>query len=115
MSDQHLTQETPRRSNTGKLIAEKRMDAGLSLPRLAAMTRLPLDLLEGIECREQNVPSFEACEKIALAINIAQAQSLTPQELWQATLMDQAPPNHHTTSDAHQPLADASPINSSPA
>jgi hypothetical protein len=74
----------------GQMLAEKRAHAGLTLPQLAALSRLPIDLLEGIEYQGQPVSSFDVCEKIAQAINAHRALGLTARELWQAALTDKA-------------------------
>lgn len=89
MSD---TAQSPIHSSSfAQMLAEKRAQAGLSLPQLAAMSRLPLDLLESIEFRGQAVPGFEVCAQIAQALNSRQTQGLmVARDLWQAALTDKA-------------------------
>lgn len=91
MSDVHIAPEPIHSSSFAQMLAEKRMQAGLSLPQLAAMSRLPLDLLESIELRGQTVPGFEVCAKIAQALNSRHTQGLmVARDLWQAAQMDKA-------------------------
>jgi transcriptional regulator with XRE-family HTH domain len=72
-----------------QLLAEKRMQAGLSLLELADLARLPVSLLEDLEHAEQS-PSFDVCYKIASAINSRRRQSFLIQDLWQAASRDRA-------------------------
>ena len=91
MSDVHTVQQPMHSSSFAQMLAEKRAQAGLSLPQLAAMSRLPLDLLEGLELRGQAVPGFEICAKIAQALNSRHTQGLmVARDLWQAALTDKA-------------------------
>lgn len=91
MSDVHTAQEPIHSSSFAQMLAERRAQVGLSLPQLAAMSRLPLDLLESIELRGQAVPGFEVCAKIAQALNSRHTQGLmVARDLWQAALMDKA-------------------------
>lgn len=82
------SQTKVRPSIFGRLLAEKRAKAGLSLADLAALTRLPLALLEEFEREGEEVPSFDICYKIAQAINSRERQGFIVQDLWQAASMD---------------------------
>ena len=76
--------QIPRHRSFGQLLTERRTEAGLSLPELASLTRLPLDLLAAWERDEQPAPSFDVCYKIAAAINSRRLHGFLVQDLWQA-------------------------------
>ena len=89
MEDAHFHGRT-RCSLFGRLLAEKRLQAGLTLTELAELSRLPLRLLEELEYEGREVPSFDVCYKIAEAINSKKRQGFVTQDLWQAASMDKA-------------------------
>ncbi|MBS1812293.1 MAG: hypothetical protein JST84_29275 [Acidobacteria bacterium] len=71
-----------------QVLVEKRTKAGLSLSDLADLTRLPLSLLEDLECAGRSVPSFDICYKIGQAINSRRMQGFMIQDLWEAATID---------------------------
>jgi hypothetical protein len=87
-------QDKVRVSYFGRVLAEKRALAQLSLPELASLARLPLDLLQGLEYYGREVPDFEICFRIARAINARRTQPLIVKELWEAALLDRAEREH---------------------
>jgi transcriptional regulator with XRE-family HTH domain len=72
----------------GRLLNDKRQKAGISLPELAELTRLPCELLRSYEDGSGGRPTFDTCYKIAIAINSREMQGFTIQELWEAASMD---------------------------
>lgn len=71
-----------------QVLVEKRTNAGLTLSDLADLTRLPLSLLEDLECAGRAVPSFDICYKIGQAINSRRMQGFMIQDLWEAAAID---------------------------
>jgi transcriptional regulator with XRE-family HTH domain len=89
-------------SNFGRLLAEKRSKAGLSLQELAELSGLSLSFLESLECRGQGAPGFDVCYRIAQAINARQQQGFVVQDLWQAASMDRVAMRLHAAVSCHQ-------------
>ncbi len=89
-------------SNFGRLLAEKRSKAGLSLQELAELSGLSLGFLESLECCGQEVPGFDVCYRIAQAINTRQQQGFVVQDLWQAASMDRITMRLHAAVNYHQ-------------
>ena len=79
-----------RASVFGKLLAEKRAQAGLTLAELAALSRLPVSLLEEFEGELREAPNFDTCYRIAVALNSRHRQGFIVQDLWQAASIDKA-------------------------
>lgn len=76
-----------RNSLFSQLLSEKREAAGLSLADLAEMTRLPIGFLESLEADRQASLSFDACYKIAQALNARLQSSFMIQDLWRAATL----------------------------
>ena len=72
----------------GRLLAQKRSKAGLSLPDLADLTGLSLGFLEDLEKGGAASPNFDVCYKIARAINSRVQQGFVVQDLWEAAAVD---------------------------
>lgn len=100
MEDAHFHGRT-RGSLFGRLLAEKRLNAGLTLTELAELSRLPLRLLEELEYEGCEVPSFDVCYKIAEAINAKKQQGFVTQDLWQAASMDKAARMDRSANSGH--------------
>ncbi|HZS03372.1 MAG TPA: helix-turn-helix transcriptional regulator [Blastocatellia bacterium] len=71
----------------GRLLAQKRGKAGLSLSDLAGLAGLSLGCLEELE-RGETVPNFDLCYKIGQAINSRHRQGFIVQDLWEAASLD---------------------------
>jgi transcriptional regulator with XRE-family HTH domain len=71
----------------GRLLAQKRSKAGLSLAEMSELTRLSQGLLEELESGVA-APNFDTCYKIAQAINSRDRQGFVIQDLWEAASID---------------------------
>ncbi len=71
----------------GKLIKQKREEAGLSITQLAAITGLPIARLQDLEIGHA-VGSFEVCRRLGRAFATTTSYWFVFHELWLASLVD---------------------------
>jgi transcriptional regulator with XRE-family HTH domain len=89
MTEEH-PHDKPHSSLFGKLLTEKRSQAGLSREELAELARVPLRLVEELEIGAREAPGFDLCYRLGAAINSRRMQGFLIQDLWQAASMDRA-------------------------
>jgi len=78
----------------GKLLAQKRKEAHLSILELSVMSGVNEAHLEAWEQGEGESPNFDMCYKIGMAISSRSGQGFVLQDLWLALRADQGKPHY---------------------
>ncbi len=80
----------------GQLLAQKRLEAQLSIPELALLAGLTEARLEAFEQGSGDLPNFDTCYRLGQALSSRSGQMFVLQDLWQALRADKLEANPTT-------------------